>query len=192
MLILDQILELLNEKNIADKIDKPIAEAVQNQKINTIGNCTKNEFSRIITSVYMCIFSHENFDIIGDKETEARGETIWILEKYYKGNETTGYDGALFDATLNSSDGLQLVLERFIEIIKTLEQNKYIAQTFNILIDPSDWKLRYEITVNLLKRFKHLYSPELKNLPPIQLVSHLEELVINSVTTSQIMRSILH
>jgi hypothetical protein len=192
MQILDRVLDLLNEKNIADKIDVRIEKALQLYSIIELGNCSSDEFKKIIASLYMRIYGKETMESTFNNEDEALKEAIWILEKYYKGNETAGYDGALFDATLNSSDGLQLVLERFIEIIKTKEQNKYITQTFNTLIDPSDWKLRYEITVDLVNRFKHLYSPELKNLPPIQLVSHLEELVINSVTASQVMRSILH
>lgn len=183
MQILNEVLGLLNEEVLINKIDIPIEKALRLYSITKPGNCTIIEFKQMITALYMHIYN---------KESEALKESIWILEKYYKGDETTGYDGALYDATKSSSDGVQLVIERFSEIIKTLERSKYITQTLTTLIDPSDWNLRYEITAELLERFNHLYSPELKNLPTIQLVSHLDKLVIDLVTTTQVVNNILN
>ena len=192
MPILDELFGHLNEQVLVDKIDIPIEKASRLYSITESVNCTSKEFRQIIASIYRRIYEQETIEFTFYNESEALIQAIWILEKYYKGYETTGYDGALYDTTKNSSDGLEIVLERFIEIIKTIERNKYITQTFQSLLDPSDWNLRYEITIELLNRFDRYCSPELKNLEPIQLVSHLEELIINIVATTQVMRSILH
>jgi len=190
--ILDELFGHLNEQVLINKIDVQIEKAIRLYSSTESVNCTSEEFRQIIASIYRRIYEQDTLNSTIYNESEALIQAIWILEKYYKGYETTGYDGALYDTTKNSSDGLQIVLERFIEIIKTIERKKYITQTFNSFIDPSDWNLRYEITIELLNRFDRYCSPELKNLEPIQLVSHLEELIINIVATTQVMRSILH
>jgi hypothetical protein len=43
---------------------------------------------------------------------EALSEAVFLLDRYYRGGHTEGYDGALLDAMDENLEGLELVLSR--------------------------------------------------------------------------------
>ena len=63
------------------------------------------------------------------------------------------------------------------QIIKATEQAHYISWIINSTIDPSDWQLKNQVVEEVLRRFGHLFSPDLGKLSAAQLVPHLEELM---------------
>lgn len=188
--ILDQMLHHLEIITIK-KIEMPIARATKG--INSIlQNNSGKKFEKIFTAIYMDFYYPEMEERTGKPRQAAFTEVVWMLEKYYRGNETTGFDGALYDATQNQAEDIQLVLARFVEIIRNIEQKKYLNGLLNSIIDPGNWDLKYTLVQEILDRYGHLYPPELKKLSPAQLVNQLEELILIAISSNQIARAINH
>jgi len=187
--ILDQILHNL-ENIVIKKVDIPIARAIHNISYN-LQNNTADSFEQILTVILISIYYPEIGELNGKIRQAAYTEVVWILEKYYRGNETDGFDGALYDAIQNQAESMQIVLARFVEIIRTIEQKKYIIGLLNSMIDPSCWNVKFTLVQEILDRYGHLYPPELLKLSPARLVNQLEELILIVISSNQFARSII-
>ena len=108
---------------------------------------------------------------------DALNEVIWLIENHYRGYETHGYDGAVFDALSQGEGGILLILERLTATIKSIERTKYIDWIISSTVDPLNWSLRKELVRTLLERFSHLFHPDVQKLPSEQLVPCLEDLL---------------
>ncbi len=102
---------------------------------------------------------------------------LWILEKHYRGPETTGYDDAFLDALSRGEEGLRLTVERILQIIKSEKRQQYVSWVIQATIDPSDWHAKKKLAEDLIASYGHLLHPDVKKLTPAQLVPHLEELI---------------
>ncbi|MBC8402872.1 MAG: hypothetical protein H8E14_15410 [Candidatus Marinimicrobia bacterium] len=186
--ILDQMLHSLEIITIK-KIEMPIAGATKGIS-NILQNNSGKKFEEILITIFMDFYYPEIRERTEKIRQATFTEVVWMLEKYYRGNETEGFDGALYDATQNQAENIQIVLARFVEIIRTIEQKKYINGLLNFMIDPGSWDLKYTLVQEILDRYGHLYPPELKKLSPAQLVNQLEELILIAISSNQFARSL--
>lgn len=171
--ILDTLLERIEECLMSYDHDTYLETIIDSILATDTENVTHQMFKHIITSLYQQMTCGEH-----KTESVVFGEIAWLLETYYKGDETLGYNGAFYDATRCGGEGLIKVLPRILAMILSVTLTKRITYLICSSIDPLDWHLRETIVKAILDRFDTLLKPELKTLQPSQLVPHLEDLIM--------------
>ena len=174
---LDTILNLLNEEVLLKEIDQPLEKAINSFAFKLVEKMTYKEFNGIMASFYQYLNQHGLRITRKLSNADALNEVIWLIENHYRGYETYGYDGAVFDALSQGEEGILLILERLTATIKSIERTKYIDFIISSTVDPSNWQLRKELVRTLLERFSHLFHPDVQKLPSAQLVPCLEDLL---------------
>ena len=174
---LDTILNLLNEEVLFKEIDQPLELAVNSFVFELPAKMTYREFNGIMASFYQHLTQHGLRITRKLSNADALNEVIWLIENHYQGYETYGYDGAVFDALSQGEEGMLLILERLTATIKSIERTKYIDFIISSNVDPSNWQLRKELVKTILERFRHLFHPDVQNLPSEQLAPCLEDLL---------------
>ena len=117
---LDNILKLLDAESLYNKIDVSINKAKDSFQLKSNAVSDHKEFNIIIASLVKHIYQH-GLSIPRDlRETKALEEAIWILERYYKSNQTFGYDSALLDAVNQEKHGIAYIIEIIVELIKSI------------------------------------------------------------------------
>jgi hypothetical protein len=175
MPILATLLERLEDDVLLNGIDTSLDLSWHIFILDQCENITHEKFNTTIASFYRQIFGHGIMDDLEMTSAEAFGEAVFIIERYYRGNETRGYDGALFDT--QGDEGLALVLDRIIEIIKSEERRKRIYWIIQSTFDPADWDLKKDLSIEILERFGHLLPEAFGKLSNAQLALHIEELI---------------
>ena len=101
-----------------------------------------------------------------------------------------GYEAALLDAANSRGGGLDDVINRIVEIIKTREREKYINLVFACHLSPIDWHTRCKIAAILLDRHRNFLSPELRQCRPEQVADEIPALIINHISTKKSLQQI--
>jgi hypothetical protein len=188
--ILDTIINLLNEERMAREIDEPIDLTVKAFQIKTELPLSHSDFNCVITD-FMCRIYQKGLRLPRHlSDQEALAEAVSLLEKYYQGFNSRGYDGALLDAGGNHQEGLGYVLSQLAESIKAVEREKYVKWVFFSTIDQSDWEIRRHITATYLTKYRFFLSPELKDMDPAWLVDHFQGLIFNLVSTRSLLKQV--
>lgn len=189
---LNKIMEILNEEVLYKKIDEPLDEALRKFSYSLSAEITQKEFNSVMKSF---IEHLKNYGII-ILTTQVKGsessETIWLTEKYYRGHETKGYVGAIYDVLTQGSKGIESVLEGIVETIKISEREKYISCIITKYFTFLDWDMKKEILREIFDEFGYLFPPELRDLQIAQLVPRIQELINLITTTNQTVFGILN
>ena len=188
---LEIIIDQLNERILSYSIDKPVDEALKNFKVNSSEVTSHKEFNSIIASLFQELYRHNLGFTRELSESEALGEAIMLLEKYYQTDRFNGYEGALFEATIKGQHGILFVLKRIVEIYKQNEREKYISSIIKKSIDPTDWYLVKELIEEIVKSYHHRLPSELLKFKPIELIPYYEELIIKIVSAQNSVKSCL-
>lgn len=107
----------------------------------------------------------------------ALDEAISILERDYHGMQASGYYGALLDAADLSQAGIELVLARLAELVKTRRRQIYVRWVAARNIDPTDWRTKCALATMLIRQCRNWMPSELKRCPAEQLADYLPELL---------------
>ena len=174
---LDTLVNLLNEEVLIKEIDQPLEKAINSFAFKLVEKMTYKEFNGIMASFYQYLNQHGLIVTRKLSNADALNEVIWLIENHYRGYETSGYDGAVFDALSQGEEGILLILERLTAMIKSIERTKYIDFIISSTVDPSNWSLRKELVKAILERFSHLFHSDVQQLPSAQLVPCLEDLL---------------
>ena len=188
---LDIILNLISDDVIALKIDVPLNNAMATCTISENQITNHEKFIRAIAVIVKHLYLEGLRLSINLSERSALNEAIWLLEKYYKGYETDQYDGAYYDTINEGPEGMKFISTKIVEILKSLERNKYISWVLRKNIDPRDWEQRKRMVEELMVRFGEHFTAELKQLTVSQLTPNLETLLMNFGSDSEIPISIL-
>ncbi len=185
MTTLESILEQINEKTLQKRIDKPLDKCLTTFALPIPEELSINSIHQYLVEFYKHIRCNGILPSIEISNDKASQEIIWILESNYKGYETIGYEGFLFDFIHGNNEDRQLVIDRLLMIIKSLARTKYLSFIFTSKIDPLDWYKKYDLTNELLNRYNNRIQSDLLTLSPFQLVPYLNDL-ISMVSTSTI------
>ena len=188
--ILDTIINLLNEERVARTIDEPIDLTVKAFQLKVKAPLSHSEFNRVIAEFVSGIYKKGLRLPRHLSGQEALTEAVSLLEKYYQGIYSKGYDEALLDAAGNDQEGLRYVLSQLAESIKTVERDKYVRWVFANTIDQSDWETRRRIAATYLMQYKDFLSPELREIDPARLVDGFQNLILNLVSTKSLLRQV--
>ena len=129
--ILDTIIDLLNGERMTREIDEPIDLTVKAFQIKTKLPLSHSDFNRVIAEFVRRIYQKGLRITRHLSDQEALAEAVSLLENYYQGIDSRGYDGALLDATGNDQESLGYVLSQLAESIKAVERKKYVQWVFS-------------------------------------------------------------
>lgn len=189
---IEDLIYLLGSAAIRTKIEDQISQAMKSFQLpNSITN--KSEFISITSDLLIHLYATAIKPSISITKQQAQVEIISLLEKRYRGNETCGFDGALYDAIKDTQEGLQNCIEILVESIKFTERGKYYSYIFRTKISSCSWSTRCEMVSELIHSYPDCFDSSLWKLPAEQLVPHLEQMVMNVVllkdTITQISRN---
>ena len=184
--VLDNLIDLLNEEQIAQKVYEPIDFASQAFRLKIVVPITHSEFNRVITALIRHIFQSGIQLPRHLSDRQALYEAVFLLERYYQNEDVKGYDGALIEAIGRDTENLELVLLRLTEFIKMIEREKYVkwAYTDNYFI--LDWKTRQFVVSAYLEQNETLLPAELLELGPARLVDDFQELFTSHMSTESL------
>ena len=188
---LEIIIDQLNERIMSDSIDKPVDEVLKSFKVNSSEITSHKKFNSTITLLFQELYQHNPGFTRELSESEAFGEAIMLLEKYYQTDRYYGYEGALFEAITKGQRGIIFVIERITEIYKQNERGKYITSIIKKSIDPTDWYLKKELVEEIVKSYHHRLPSELLEFKPIELIPYYEELIIKIVSAQNSVKNCL-
>ena len=188
--ILDTIMDLLNEERVVREIDEPIDLTVKAFQLKAKLPLSHSDFNRVIAEFVRRIYQKGLRLPRHLSDQEALAEAVSLLENYYQGINSRGYDDALLDATGNDQEGLGYVLSQLAESIKAVEREKYVQWVFFSTIDQSDWEIRRLMAATYLTKYRFCLSPELKDMDPAWLVDHFQGLISNLVSTQSLLKQV--
>jgi len=177
MTILDSILEQINEMTLYIRIDKPLDQCLLSLSYPIPDELSVNSIHQYLIELYRHIRHNGILPSIEISNEKASEEIIWILESNYQGDKTVGYEGFLFDFMYGDHESRQIMIVRFIEILKNMEREKYISFIFKSKIDPLDWYKKYELVLEIFQRHNKALSPHILAFNPKELVPALEEII---------------
>jgi len=164
--ILDQILGLINEQVINEKIDNPLELALNSFTFPNKTEITQEEFNLMLSEFYLHI-NQFHVNVRELSKDEALQEMMWYLEKHYK----IGYDVAYFYAIHH---GVEVVFGRIIEIIKFVEREKYLNWIMASFVNSLDWDEKTCLVNEILEKYGHLFPQDMKKMTKGELVNKLE------------------
>ncbi len=182
--ILDQVAGLLDEQRLEQQIDEPIDRALETFSAVEHDPYSHQLFiettARFVQRVYEQSFSPSR------KLTtlHARDEAIALLERAYRGTHASGYHGAVLDAADPSGPGLELVVARIAEALKSERRQMHMRWVESRYIDSADWPTKCAMASILIERCRVNLPPELHSCPPEQLAEDVFDLLALQLATS--------
>jgi len=185
-------MELLDGEVLYKKIDEPLDEALRKFTYSLSAEITLNEFNSVMGSFIEQLNNYRIMIFTTQVRANESSKIIWLTEKYYQGQETKGYEGALYDVITQGREGIDSVLEGIIETVKSNEREKYISSIITKYFTFLDWDVKKEIIKEILDEFGYIFPPQLVELQISQLVPKIEELINLILTTNQTLMGILN
>ena len=188
--ILDTIINLLNEERVVREIDEPIDLTVKAFQLKVKAPLSHSDFNRVIAEFVRDLYQKGLRLPRHLSDREALTEAVSLLEKYYQGIDSRGYDVALLDARGNNQEGLEYVLSQLAESIKAAERKKHERWVFADTIDQSDWEARRHIAATYLTKYKDFLSPAIREMDSAWLADHFQDLIFNLLSTQSLLRQV--
>jgi hypothetical protein len=190
--IVHEVLELIDEQYLYEYIDKFIEEAAAGFKFNGKAVMTHQDFIHVIGD-FIHYINKTGFRIHQEMSiAQVRAEAVALLEEYYQGPYSRGYDTAFLDLLNSKLVGLEYILSQLVEIIKATAREKHINWVYLSRITPLDWPTRYQIAEILTERWAPFLSPNIKQCTPAHLAHHLPELINTMLFADGKVRKMLH
>ena len=184
------ITSALDQALIKRRFDEPIDNAVR-QFIHK-ANCpiSHEEFHRVITEFVLHIYD-KSFNARWMVSVEPLGRVIELLENHYQGAYGRGYIAAALDANDTREGGIDTVLNQLAEIIKGIEQQKYVNAVFAVNIDPSNWDLKCEIVGILLEDYRQFLPQHLLECKPCELANEIPSIIYRYICSDSALEELL-
>ncbi|MFC2085202.1 hypothetical protein ACFLS9_09100 [Bacteroidota bacterium] len=187
-----KIMEFLDGELIHRKIDKPLDEVFRRFSYELSGEVTLEKFNLLMVSFLEHLSDSGIRTSIIPPGVDESYDIIWLTENYYRGYETWGYEGVLFDITTQGNEGIDSILENIIEAIKVSEREKYISYIIIKYFAHLEWDIKKEIITKIFNKYGHFFPPQLMELEPHKLVPRIKELINLIITTNQTISEILN
>ncbi|MBW1786729.1 MAG: hypothetical protein JRK53_08965 [Deltaproteobacteria bacterium] len=175
---------------MATEIDEPIDLVAQAFQFEVGRPLSHAGFNRAILEFVRNIYQNGILLPRNLSRQEALGEAVFLLRIHYRGVHTSGYDGALLDASSSDMEGLEHVLSHLAETIKAAERRKYAEWVFVQKIGPLDWEDRCRLVSTYLERYSGLIPDQLRNMDPARLEAHFQDLIANHLSTDSWMKQV--
>ena len=142
---IDRLFACFSPAVIEERIHRPIDRAAETFENNQCGMLTHEIFNDNINRFVDHMYKKANIPRLGEIDG------IWLLEQYYLRNEPDGYVAAYLDAC-DKTIGMQIIFEALTEIIKEVEEEKYIESVLTRCVDPTNMDIKREISHYVIEK----------------------------------------
>jgi len=181
---LTEILYLLDQQVIYDKIDAPIDDILKKYSYSISEDKTQKEFISIISGFLKELKTQGILLSIGSEEFL---EVFWYLERYYKDEDSEGYERALNDY---EEYGIQMILEETCEALKMDQRSRYLSWVHDTKINYLEWDEKLKLTEDFLDQFDNFFPNEVSGMPNEQLAPFLKEFLNRALEGTEVIKSI--
>ncbi len=187
---LDRVAGLLDEHLIAQRIDAPIDEALD--EFNCPEDDGYSQLRFIDTAARFVAHVYEKALPGSRKPTasQARDEAVALLSRAYQGTHAGGYQGAILDAANTSSPGMELVLTRLAELIKNERRQMHIRWIECSYVDSADWPTKCAMAAILLEQHREYLPAELRQCSPEQWAEDVFGLIDTHLWTDSLLKRV--
>lgn len=181
---LEKIATLISQETLSREVDEPIECSIAAFEFKVTGLPIDHKtFHRAIAAFVQHVYENGLRLCRRFSDEKALSEAIFLLSQSYENEDARGYDGALLDATGKGIEGLEIVLTKMAESIKTAERSKYMQWVFTANLYCRDWKEREDLVCAYLKQNNKYLPADIKNLNPARLVEYLPDLISNQMVS---------
>lgn len=174
--LLRLLTDLLTEESLRHRIDEPVDAAIAECEHPEASECSQQDFHRAVADLFVHLRDRV-WSVATGRAASSLDEAMSLLQSGYRGTHCDGYDGALQDAVDPSLPGLELVLARMAEAVKTQCRRTYIQWIMDRYVMCADYDTRCSLTALLMDRCREWLPPELQRCPPEQMVGCIPELL---------------
>lgn len=175
MSVLDDILAMLSEEELARQVYVPHDMARQSYQLEKGTVSNHDEFRYIIADYYKHHFAQTVSGQPAMPDDMAEGNAREILEKVYA-NEG-GVAAALDYSKTGERGGLRRVLDAIAEHMKRDLEKKYIWRVHDTFIDPLDKPQQIELVREYFNKFRAYLPAHVLNTDPAYYARNWEELL---------------
>ena len=169
----DEVLNKLNQKSLATKIDIPIDSA---QGSFVPGKAVVNsyeEFLEITTNFVVHFRCHVDKADLGSLDVNAcRNDALDIIEKAFK--DQGGCQAAYMRASEGIDSGIRGVFNKMVDQYKFEQKTKYANRILKETVDIMSWDERVDFMRTALTKVGNLLPTELRNQPPERFAREFE------------------
>jgi hypothetical protein len=179
--MLDQIIELMDENVINQRINEPLNVAYNCFWFPDNGDVTHKKFNSVLAEFYLHL-NRSSTTVREFSRDEGLQEMMWFLERHYRSEKAVGYKAVYLDVIC---EDYEEVFERIVELMKSIEKEKYVNWILTTCIDPLDWDCKKRLVEEIQKRFGYLFPPDMQDMAIGELIIDLE-MVISNILNSQL------
>jgi hypothetical protein len=184
--LLNTISSLLDERQIQKEIDIPLDMSKEKYQICGSEPISQMVFNQEIAAFLRHVYLHGRRVSKYLCDDQSLAEAVFLLDNYYQGANSNGYDAALIDALANGRQGLELVICQLAESIKALERKKYIQWVFYGKVNHMNWRSRCRLFAAYQKKNRHLLPEHIVAMDPAQLDELFKDLMLTQVKADNI------
>ena len=184
MSTINNLLQALDERTIAQEVGRPHDEARIKYPLHSNTAATFEEFSEIIGSYYNHHFATAVSSGGALSSVEAAGQAKEILEQEYRrrgANSVTAFN----DAHDGTNGGLRAILDTIAEALKAKSVERYIRDVFDRYVAPNDWDQKVEIIREFINSHGAQLGSSIQTGQPERYAQNYEELIRSYVTALQ-------
>jgi len=182
--VLDSVLVLLDETEIAQRIDGPIDESLVAfiSGLHLPEVFTEARFRELVADFVAHLHAEAMPSSHEMTRQQAQSQALHLLDACYKGMQADGYDGALIDALRLGEDGLTSVFVSLANHLKTEERQKYFRWVMATHIEPLSWQKKCQLVEAMLRRWGWCFPEEVRGMPVEQLAYLYADLIRESLS----------
>jgi hypothetical protein len=189
--ILDQLLAELSEDELRREVDNWIAGAAEGFEYKPGAVCSQRAFLEVLGGFVRHVYKAGLRVPQPISFRQSQAEAIALLDRYYRSADDVGYDAAFLDATSPDDNGMEVVLSRVTETIKSREREKYTRWIVTRWLAPCTWTEKCAIAAHFVARFHRFLPPRLCMCNPAQLVDEIPDLLKAHLSTEGSMMKLL-
>jgi len=171
--ILSELIESVQARMISDRIDSAF-RSLQLPGVKVVSHC---EFNNQIALFIQHIFRDGLINPVNLDKNAALAEAISLIDLHYEGFGVIGYESAYLEVIDESGKGLESVLTKMAEIIKSIETQKWLNAYYLRNINPLDKNLHAEIVKSLFEQYPEYYPENILTIDPVCFCQHYRELL---------------
>ena len=172
----------LDHELMSSRFDEPIARVAGQFEYDAEYPVTHKDFHKIIADFVQQIY--EKALKTSWMLTDPLDEAILLLENGYRSAlYGPGYTGAILHANDRAAGGVQAVLRGLADVIRDVEQQKYINGVLTWHLHGCNWQLLCEIAQILLEDFGPFIPPQLCRCAAAQLVDVIPEILCACISS---------
>ena len=161
----DEVVDKLNQKSLAAKIDIPIDAARGSFTLERPVVNSYEEFIDVITTFFIHLRCHtDKTDLNSVDAAICRNDALALFERAFR--DHGGSQAAYLRASEGIDSGIRGVIDQISDLYKSEQKAKYANRILKETVDVMSWDDRVNFTRSAIARIGHLLPQELRGQPP--------------------------